>query len=146
MAQFNYEPIRQTAIKLIKQFGRPTACQLVRSVDGAAPDPTKPWRVGDATALTFLFQGVVLPYSVKADSQTDPTAIIFVPGDIIDVKAQEDVSISCGAVIPTDNIVSGNIRYSIEGLHDLTPGAQPIFYKLRCKVWPLDMKTPSTQF
>lgn len=146
MATFNFEPLRQVGISLIKKFGRPVPCRVLRSVDGTPPDPEKPWRVSAGSQLVFQVTGVVLPYVIKATQDTDQEAVIYLPGDVVDVGEDSAPATKCGAIQATDIIESQGVNYSILGMHSLTPGANPIFFKMRCKAWPSDTMTQPTSF
>jgi hypothetical protein len=146
MATFNYGPLRKVGMDLIKKFGRPVPCTVQRAVDGTPPDASKPWRTDAASTLVFKVTGVVLPYVVKRATDTDQETIIYLPGDVVSIGAEGSPSTLCGRIQPSDNIESQGTVYSIIGMHDLTPGADPIFFKMRCKAWPSDMMTPVTQF
>lgn len=146
MPTFNYAPLRKVGMDLIKKFGRPVPCQVLRSVDGTPADANKPWRPTAGTTLTFKVTGVVVPYVVKRATDTDTEQVIYLPGDVMDIGAEGSPSTLCGRIQPSDNIESQGVSYSIIGMHELTPGADPIFFKLRCKAWPSDTMTPVTQF
>jgi hypothetical protein len=146
MATFNYAPLRKVGMDLIKKFGRPVPIEVQRSVDGAPPDASKPWRVSAGSVLVFKVTGVVLPYVVKRATDTDAETIIYLPGDVVDVGAEGAPTTLCGPIRPSDNLVTQGVAYAILGMHDLTPGADPIFFKMRCKAWPSDTMTPVTQF
>lgn len=148
MAGFDYNPIRNTAIALVKKFGRKVPCSLMRAVEGTAPDATKPWRRGDPTFLEFKFIGIVsnLGFPKLGDPSTDADQDITVPGDLATTGAESDVLTLCGDPVLTDRIVTDSLQFGILGVHSIKPDDKTIIYKLRCRAWPLTMSKQSTQF
>lgn len=140
MGQFT--SIRNSAIKLVKKFGRQVECTLVRSIDGEAPDATKPWNVGSPTVRTFKFIGVVVSAALPGPSEPQVDAdskTIIVPGDIAATASEEDAALLCGDVLKTDRVTTDSITYGIEALQNIKPDDLTIIWKLRCSAWPSRM-------
>ena len=134
---FKYTPIRNTAIKLLKQFGRP--CTLLRAVDPTPSDPTMPWRVGTPTIQQFNTICVVLTtgFPKRADPIVDQDQEILMPGDIITAGSVADPSILCGLPTLVDRIQVGSLQLAILGIRDLSPDGTPIIFNLRGRSFPI---------
>lgn len=147
-AQFDFTGIRNTAIALVKKFGKHVPCTLLRAVEGAAPDPTMPWRLGDATFLEFKFTGIVstLGFPKRSDPITDLDQDVIAPGDLATTGAESDAGILCGDPQLTDRIIAGSLQLGILGVQDITPDDKTVIYKIRCRAWPLISSKPSTPF
>jgi len=107
------------ADRLITKNGE--AVMLNRRVDGAPPDPTKPWRVGAQTETTTAIRGVFLNHSEAREA-----GIVLKEGEQIVFVPAADL----GAVVPdpaTDVIVRGNgERWSVVEHETLKPNDQTI--------------------
>lgn len=145
---FDFNPIRNTAIALVKQFGKKIPCTLIRAVEGSAPDPTLPWRLGDASFLQFKFIGVVstLGFPKRSDPITDQDQDVIAPGDLATTGAESDATILCGDPTRADRIIAGNLQLGILGIQDVTPDDKVIIYKMRCRAWPLILSAPRTPY
>lgn len=147
---FDYTAIQNTAIGLIKQFGRQTPCNLVRPVEASPPNPAAPWRLGAPASFQFFpFIGVVstLGFPKRADPQTDQELDILAPGDITSTPgtvtaggAQITPQVLCGPPVLDDRVQVtwlGNLyTYLVLGVKDVTPNAVAIMFTLRCKAFP----------
>jgi hypothetical protein len=141
---FNYDPIRATAIALVKRFGRQVPCVLLRTVEGAAPDPDKPWRRGDPTVYEFPFIGVVSTegFPRMGDPVQDKEQQVIAPGDLRETTATGFPLVTCGDPTLLDRIDAGDQVLQILGVQDVTPNDKVIIYKLRCKAWPSILAQP----
>lgn len=136
---FDFNPVRDKAIDTLTSLGRKAQAQLLRIVDGAPVDPSKPWRAAAGTTLTFNFIGSFItlePGALHSDPTLDGDMSAILPGTIIDAKAVEDGVTVCGAPTLNDFVQTQGSRYAIIGVKDITPDDLPIIFKLRCKSWP----------
>jgi hypothetical protein len=146
--QFNYTPIRNTALALIKKFGGKVQSSILRVVEGSAADPTKPWRRGQPGVLEFKFTALVstLPFPALGQPSSDGEATIIVPGDIITTGERFAPATLCGPPTITDRVQVGTVIYGILGVQDISGDETPIMFKLRCKPWPQIISAPQTPF
>lgn len=145
MTVFDYSPIRATALALVKQFGNnEVPCILLRNVNAEPADEDKPWRGDDAVIKQFQFIAVE---STLDDEASDADRKLLVPGDIVDVAADDDSSTLCGAPLVTDRIQLPSGIYAILGpVKDVSGAGVPIIFKLRLRAWPQLLTQPSTPF
>lgn len=143
----DYAALRTTMMALVRSFGKTVPMNIVRYVEGAAPDLSKPWRRDPATQKLFPFIGV--SFTVRFPTMGDPTQdddkTIIVPGDIVAQTATGDALTVCGDLQYTDRVLIGSIQYQILGKQDITPESLPIIYKLRARAWPRLSLSPPTQ-
>jgi hypothetical protein len=141
VARFNYTPIRNTALSLIKKFGRP--CILMRPIEGALSDVNMPWLGGDSPTFdSYPFIGVVsgLPFPKRADPSMDQTEVeITVPGDIAVEPLTTDRLQLIGVLAGETNPI-----YQIVGVHRVDPSGDTIIYTLRCTAWATLVAAPSS--
>lgn len=144
----DYAALRTSIIALVKSFGKTAPMSILRTIDGAAPDPALPWRRNASSFKEFKFIGcaftVGFPAMGMPTSEDDKT--IIVPGDIVVTAAQGDPTTVCGDIQYTDRLVIGAKEYQVLGIQDVTPDALPIIIKLRCRAWPQHSSPPPTQF
>lgn len=152
MARFNYTPLRNIAIGLVKQFGKGVQCSLLRNVNTTPDDATKPWRGSDPTIKEFKFTAVALtkPFLDEGNGARGDVKII-IPGDIVTTAAEGDPATLCGMPVETDRIIVQQrtgvlIEYGILGLQDVTPDDEPMIIKGSLRAWPLTTKQPSTPY
>lgn len=152
VAKFNYGPLRNVAIGLVKQFGKTTQCSLLRNVNSTPDDATKPWRGSDPTIKEFKFTAVALtkPFLDEGSGPRGDVKII-IPGDIVSTAAVGDPGTLCGMPLETDRIIveqrpGSLIEYGILGLQDVTPDGESMIIKASLRAWPLTTKQPSTPF
>lgn len=139
--KFNYTPLRNTAIALVKQFGKTTQCALLRNVNLTPDDADKPWRGADLQIKEFVFTAVVLTKPSSDDGPRGDQKII-IPGDIVSVAATGDPATLCGMPTKNDRIraelVTGTtLEYYILGMQDITPDGLPMIIKANLRAWPL---------
>lgn len=147
VAQFNFTPLRTGAIALVKYFGRHTQFKVLRTVDGAAPDAAKPWRVGSPSLLEFPFTGVLITLAMPrmGNPDADGVAELYAPGDLPTVAALTAPGTLCGMPLLTDRIYAGGKQYAILGIQDISSD-QTLLIKMRVKAWPQLTSQPSTGF
>lgn len=150
--KFNYTPLRNTAIGLVKNFGKTVQCSLLRNVNVTPDDADKPWRGADPTIKSFTFTAVVLTKGFTEEGN-GPRADqkIIIPGDIVTTAADGDPATLCGMPLETDRIqaesITGTIiEYGILGLQDVTPDGLPMIIKASLRAWPSTTKQPATPF
>lgn len=150
MAHFDFTDIRDTAMGLVKDFGRTAVCTILRHTEGTLADATKPWRGGNTPGLLqFQFQGTVstLGFPKRSDPITDGDIDVIAPGDLATTAALSDPMILCGDPQKTDRIMTdAGKEYAILGVQDVTPDDKTIIYKIRCRAWPLITQQQSTPF
>jgi hypothetical protein len=152
VTKFNYTPLRNTALALVKRFGKSTLCSLLRNVNATPDDVSKPWRGADPTIKEFRFFAVALtkPFSSEGNGPRGDVKLIM-PGDIVTTTAEGDPMTVCGMPLETDRItveqIPGTvIEYGILGIQDVTPDGDPMILKVDLRAWPLITKQPQTPF
>lgn len=144
VAQFDYGPIRQTALDLIKRFGRKLPVNLLRATEATPADPAKPWRVGDGTVTTFPFIGVyaALGFPKTRDPVVDATECdIIMPGDVNTDSVGNVLTVPIEPVLLDRIQIMGSLNgatdpiFAILGVQRIDPDGTPICFKLRCRVW-----------
>lgn len=151
-AKFNYTPLRNKAIALVKEFGKTTQCSLLRNVNTTPDDANKPWRGADVTIKEFKFTAVALTKGFTAEGNGPRgDQKILIPGDLVTATAEGDPLTVCGMPLETDRIkvetITGTIvEFGILGLQDVTPDGQPMIIKADLRAWPLITVQPPTPY
>lgn len=117
-----------TAHRLIAKFGQ--AARVRRYTDGAAPDPDKPWRPGDATMTEVVTVAVLLDFR---PDQVEGYA--FQRGDkicLIPAKGLE----SWGPILDTDTIVVADEEWGIVQPSRVYPSNEDILFQNYVRKWP----------
>jgi hypothetical protein len=146
MANFDFTSIRETALRLVKEFGNyNTPAILLRTVEADAPDASLPWRRDAPTSiLEFPFIG----YDSTIESDTaDQDKFIIAPGDLATTGATGSPDTLCGEPTVKDRILlDGEVEYAILNIVPIRGAGVPIIYKMKCRAWQSLLTQPSTPY
>lgn len=115
MAQGHYDftPIRNTATALLKRFGKSAPVLLLRDVNTAVTDPTKPWRGAPSTVRRYPFIASVLTlgFPKRSDPILDKDVNVIAPGDMISTLELPEMQPSAGIGLNMSVVLSaGNLQ------------------------------------
>jgi hypothetical protein len=118
---FDFGPLRDTAIGLLKQFGRKAPIVLLRNVNETPADPTQPWLGAKARVRTFQFFGTVstIGFPKKSDPGLDHDVDIIAAGDVVTTAADSSVP---GPAFPPDLGVSMSVKLGVGGFGSIHGG------------------------
>lgn len=88
---FDFGPIRDVAIGLIKQFSQQAPIILLRNVNTTPANPAQPWEGAAARILQFTFNGTVstLGFPKRSDPIMDRDIDVVAPGDLATTVADQ---------------------------------------------------------
>jgi len=118
----------ETAYRLMEKFGQPA--KVRRYTDGAAPDPDKPWRPGDATMIEADTVAVVIdfrPDQVEGYAYQRGDRLCFIPA-----KGLE----AWGPVLDTDIVFVAGEEWAIIQPARVYPSNEDIIFQNYVRKWP----------